>query len=117
MLTALLAGKSIPDAAAAAGCSRRTGYRIAARENFQNALTVARSEMLTSVIDALRSKARDAVDTLAEISADPKPAPQSQARVSASREVLANLFRGIELFDIEIRLRKLESAVGAEVQK
>lgn len=113
LLVWLLEGQSVPDAAKNAGMSRRTGYRTVAKECFQNALKTARGEMLSNVIDALRARAKIAIAVLNEIAEDPKPAPQSQARVSASREILAGLFRGIEIFEIQERLQSLEQIVDA----
>ena len=125
LLAAMLAGKTAAEAGAAVGVPRSSAYRIAAAKNFQGALQNARSQMLESTIDRLRTIARGAVDTLEEVStnaaprseqsADTKPIP-AQARVSAAREALAALFRGIEIWEIERRLAKLES-LSREGQK
>jgi hypothetical protein len=116
LLARLLAGETVTEAAKSAGLSRSAAYRLWRKDDFQAALTAARSELLESTIDRLRTKARDAVDVLAEVSGDAEPPKTAMSRVSASRETLAMMFRGVELHEIELRLKKLE-ALAEEGQK
>jgi hypothetical protein len=113
----MLAGATVSEAAKATGMSRSAAYRASKRESFQNALQASRSELLTSTIDRLRTKARDAANTLAEVSADANPPKTAQARVSAARETLGMMFRGVEIFEIDNRLRRLEGIAAQEPQK
>jgi hypothetical protein len=122
----MLAGQTVTEAGKSAGMSRSAAYRIQQKEAFQNALRLARAELLEVTIDRLRSISRDAVDTLAEIATDTVPARgdksatetetaprvSASARVSAAREALAALFKGIEIWEIERRLAKLEQSAG-----
>ena len=106
LLAALLAGKTIPEAAADIGASVRTCYRIRARESFQARYRAAKDELLAAAVAALHTHSLSFISTLASIAADTKL--RGSERVQASREGIAALYRGIELFDVENRLRKLE---------
>src|ERR1700722_20625128 len=110
LLAAILSGKTMNEAAADADMSRSSAYRIWRTDNFQEALRTARSELLESTIDKLRASARDAATALSEVFGDSTttPAPKAQARVSAARETLAAMFKGIEVYEIEKRLARLE---------
>jgi hypothetical protein len=114
LLGRLLAGATVSEAAKSAGLSRSAAYRLWRKDNFQAALTAARGELLESTIDKLRSKARDAADVLAEVAGNTEPPKTAQARVSAARETLGAMFRGVELHEIEIRLRRLEGVAGEQ---
>lgn len=109
-LVELLQGKSIPDAAAAVGVSRRTGYRIAARESFQAKYRAAKAELLTAATAALHSHSLSFIQTLAEVAKDTK-LPGSY-RVAASREGLSAMFRAVEVLDLAERIAKLEAVAG-----
>ena len=110
LIVELLAGKSVADAAAAIHVSKRTVFRMKARESFQHAYTQAKGELLDGAIAKLHSHASDFISTLHTLATDPKAQPS--ARVQASREGLTALFKGIEIFDIADRLSKLERIAG-----
>jgi hypothetical protein len=110
LLGSLLAGKSITDAAKDAGVSRRTAYRMRDRESFQAKYRAAKNELLGAAIAALHLHSLSFIQTLATIAGDSKV--RGYERVQASREGLAALFKGVELFDFEERLRKLEQIAG-----
>ena len=110
LLAGLLAGKSITDAAKDAGVSRRTAYRMRDRESFQAKYRAAKNELLGAAIAALHLHSLSFIQTLATIAGDSKV--RGYERVQASREGLAALFKGVELFDFEERLRKLEQIAG-----
>jgi hypothetical protein len=110
LIVALLAGETVQAAAAAIGVSKRTVYRMRERESFQRAYSAAKAELLTGGITKLHGCFLDFVTTLHGLAIDPKAQPN--ARVSASREGIAALYRGIEIFDFEERLRKLEQTTG-----
>jgi hypothetical protein len=126
LLSALLSGSTMAEAIKATGLSKSAAYRIRGKQSFQTALQKARSELLESTIDRLRSISRAAVDTLSEIATDaprnvsaPRqrserstpeaPTIPASARVSAAREALAALFKGVETFELERRLAALEA--------
>lgn len=109
-LASLLTGKSVTVAAEDAGVSRRTGYRIYARESFQAKYRAAKDELLGAAVASLHTHSLSFIETLAGIAADTKL--RGSERVQASREGLAALFKGVEIFDFEDRLRKLEAIAG-----
>ena len=74
-----------------------------------SAYSAAKAELLTGGITKLHGCFLDFVTTLHGLAIDPKAQPN--ARVSASREGIAALYRGIEIFDFEERLRKLLSLI------
>jgi hypothetical protein len=110
LLAALLAGKTIPEAATDIGASVRTCYRIRARESFQARYRAAKDELLSAAVAALHTHSLNFIETLASIAADGKL--RGSERVQASREGLAALFKGVEIFEIEQRLQKLEGIAG-----
>ena len=116
LLAELLSGKSVEAAGRAAGISRSAAYRIRDKDVFQKALRAAREELLENIIDMLRASGVDAAKALRDVFSAASLAPQSSARVSAARESLAALFRGIEVWEIESRLAKLE-AIAIETQE
>jgi hypothetical protein len=115
MIVEILSGKSVADAATAAGCSRRTGYRVVASESFQRAYRAAKAELLSGAVASLHRHAMTFIETLHTIATDPKA--QASARVQASREGISGLFKAVEVFDIAERLAKLEAIAGQEQQK
>ena len=90
--------------------SRRTAYRMRDRESFQAKYRAAKNELLGAAIAALHLHSLSFIQTLATIAGDSKV--RGYERVQASREGLAALFKGVELFDFEERLRKLEQIAG-----
>lgn len=106
LLSALLQGFSTAEAAKVAHVSERTAFRWKASEHFQAALSTAKSELLDSAITCLHSHAVAFASTLRKVADDEKC--RGHERVSASREGLSLLFRGLELFSMEARIRKLE---------
>ena len=110
LLAALLSGKGLADAAAAAGVSRRTGLRMRARPEFQTALKAARDEMLGAVVDRLRSNASDFADVLHKTAMD--ATARGSDKVLASRHGLDLMLRAIETQDLAERVTRLESTQG-----
>jgi hypothetical protein len=106
----LLAGRTLAEIRAAVPVSRATLWRIRTRPEFEAAFRKARDELLDRVVDKLRNDALDFETTLHTLATDQKA--RGSDRVAASREGLTALFRGIEIFDFEDRLRKLEAIAG-----
>ena len=112
LLVELLAGHPVGDAAKRAGIPRRTAVRIRKDADFQARYRAARSELLDGAISRMHSGASAAVATLAEIAADSRA--RRHDRVSAARELLAALYRGVETVDFSTRLAALEGIAGGE---
>ena len=110
LLLRLLEGQSVPAAAKSAGVSRRTGYRILAREDFQAALAAAKHEMLSAALGTLRNHASDFIATLHEIAVNPER--KGSERVQAADRGLQALFKASEIYELEGRLQTLEQIVG-----
>jgi hypothetical protein len=108
-MVALLSGKTVMEAAKLAGISRRTAYRMKESEEFQRKYSAAKAELLGGAVAALHSHALKFVEALEKVATDTAARPGE--RVQAGREGLSALFKGVELFDLENRIRKLESAV------
>jgi AraC-like DNA-binding protein len=106
LLVALLAGKTVAEAATDAGCSKRTAYRIVADETFQTAYRGAKAELLTAATAALHTHSLSFIETLAEVAKDTK-LPGSY-RVAASREGLTAMFKAVEILDLAERITALE---------
>jgi hypothetical protein len=117
LLAEMLKGKTIPQAAKSSGMSRSAAYRASRKEEFQEALESGRAELLQSTIDRLRSNANKAADVLNEVASDRKADARWQGRVSAARETLAGLFRGVEVFELDRRLRKVEKLAREAQEK
>ena len=112
LLAGLLAGKSVTDAAADAGVSRRTAYRMRDRDSFQAKYREAKNELLGGAIAALHNHALNLIETLAAIASDQKA--RGSDRVLAGRHGLDLLLRGVETLDFEERLRRLEQVAAGE---
>jgi hypothetical protein len=114
LLSYLLAGKNLREICELERISRGTVWRIRTSPDFERRFAEAKSEMLGAAIAQLHSSATQFVSTLAAVAGDAAARPGE--RVQASREGLAALYRGVELFDVIRRLEKLE-AVAEEGQK
>jgi len=105
-ITALLTSRTLDAAAAACQVSKRTLIRWLQDEGFKREYEQAKDELLESTINALRGNGFEAAAVLRRIAKNPK-APFA-ARVSAARANIETLLRGVELQDLERRLRVLE---------
>jgi hypothetical protein len=106
MILALLEHARVDQAAAAAGVSEATMWRRLRDPNFQEALREARREAFSRAIARLQQAGSAAAATLLRIMCDNK-APGA-TRVRAAVSVLEMAFRGIELEDMQGRIRRLE---------
>lgn len=105
-LDALISCDTITEACEVSGISRSTMFRYQQDPEFSKELKAAKRQLVNRAILRLQQACGDASRTLAEICRD-KDAPTS-AWVSASREILNNSLRAIEVEDIEERLAELE---------
>jgi len=110
VLTLLLAGRTLAEICAATRISRQTVWRIRTRPEFEVAIAAARSELLSGVLHKLQNDASDYADVLHALATNEKA--RGSDRVQAARNGLDLMFRGVELFDIEDRLQKLEAIAG-----
>lgn len=94
-IIALLTEPSQAKAIKKAGITENTAYKYLADAEFKNELMQARKEYMSSVTASLQAKAIDAVNALHDIAID-KEQPAS-SRVSASKAILDNAYKGLEL--------------------
>lgn len=108
ILAALLAERSIPAAAEAAGVSERTVYSRLADDAFRSEYERRRRATLDNACRTLQSALTDAVDVLTSIMQDAENSPQS--RITAARSVLEYGVKLTELTDLAARVAALEAA-------
>lgn len=105
-IAALLAQRSIEDAAKATGLAPRTIWRWLQLPDFQDAYRQARHEAFSQSMARLQQASSAAVSTLLKVMIDPE-AP-SASRVRAAECVLEHTARAFELDDIGVRISQLE---------
>lgn len=105
---ALLAAKTMDEAAQVAGCDPKTLWRWRKEPEFRAALDAARRELFSAAADKLRLGAGEAVAALRRVLADPETAPA--VVVQSAAVILSHCFRAVELADISERLDALEEA-------
>ena len=103
---ALAEGKSLAQAAEAAGITERTGRHWRASPLVQRALQEARGQALKDVTTRAVSRMAPALDVLTMVMADKGMPPG--VRVSAARTILESALRFIETDDILTRLEQVE---------
>ena len=107
-IAALLEHGTQEKAAAAAGISPVTLWRLLRKPAFQRALLEARSAAFAQAIGRLQHASSAAATTLLRVMCD-LTAPAA-SRVRAAQCVLESTARGIALQDLEVRLRELEKS-------
>ena len=105
-ILAMLQHATREEAAQAAGINPATLYRWQKDPRFQQALLEARREVFGQAMGRLQQAAKVAVDTLIGIMTDPEAA--ASGRVQASKCVLDQSRKSLELDDMKIRLAELE---------
>jgi hypothetical protein len=110
IIAAMLTSRSDVEAAALAGISRSSLWRIKQDPEFTALYQAAKDAQLQSAIDSLRGNANAFVDVLVEVSGDTKQ--NGSARVRASEVGLNSLARFVEMEDILRRIAKIESQAG-----
>lgn len=110
-IAALLAHRSLEDAARAVGISTKTLLRWLKEPQFDAEYRKARRAAFSQSVARLQQASSAAVSTLLKIMVDPN-APAS-TRVRAADSVLDHGAKAIEIEDIEARVSELERAAGA----
>ncbi|MBC9826435.1 hypothetical protein [Carnobacterium inhibens] len=108
-LSELLLNGSIEKAASNAEISKTTAYRYLDDEEFNKLYKEKRKQLLDEVIGQLTTAATKAVKTLEDV-LDDELAPPT-AKVSASRAILDNMFKGFSIVEIEERLTAIEKNI------
>ena len=108
ILAALIAKRSIPEAAKAAGVSERTVYSRLADDDFRAEYEARQRCTLDHACKALQGALTDAVDVLTSIMKNAETSPQS--RITAARSVLEYGVKLTELTDLAARVEALEEA-------
>jgi hypothetical protein len=104
LLTALAAGKSVKDAALAAGIGERTARRRLAEPDFARRVAEARAGMLSQALGRLADGMSEAADTLRYL----LNARGETVRLSAARSILELGPRLRDAVELELRIAALE---------
>jgi len=106
-ITALLAAKSIPQAALDAGVSERTLYRWLQVPAFRDALVQAEGQVIGAVTRRLVGYADHALTVMVTVMADKTNSPATRLR--AAQAILDSMLRLRELRNLEDRISALEA--------
>jgi len=112
ILQALLAHRTIREAAAAAGVSERVIYDYLSDPDFEARYKATRDDVIRGVANHLRERMNEAVDTIGDIMRDAENRPND--RLAAAKAVLDFGGKYIEVNDILERIAKLEGSVDGE---
>ena len=107
ILSALIATRSVPEAAAASGVSERTIYSRLADEGFRAEYEARQRGTLDHACKALQMALTDAVEVLTSIMLDASASPGS--RTTAARSVMDYGYKFTELTDLAARVAALEA--------
>jgi hypothetical protein len=110
LLNALAAGRSVLQAAQAAGLSERTVYRRLASPAFQRRLAALRDELITAALGELVCCASQAVSKLRAL----LEARDERVQLQAARALLDQALRLREAVALEQRLAALERQAERE---
>ena len=110
VIVALLSCRTIKEAAVRSEVCERSILRWMTEKEFKEAYAQAKSELLETAINKLRTAALDAGSRLHAVVLDSN-APAATA-VTAAGRVYELLFRGIQVEDLDRRLSELEKKIG-----
>jgi ribosomal protein S11 len=111
-IAALMAGRTIKQAAQECSIGYRTLKTWLASEWFQAEYRAARQRLLDSTINQLRSIGSEGVAGLHDVVTN--TSHPAAARVSAARAILEVLLKAVEVQDVTTRLQHLEDVVKAD---
>ena len=106
ILSALVATRTVAEAAQACGFSERTIYSRLADDDFRAEYDKRRHQTLDNACKALQMALTDAVDVLTEIMKGAEASPAN--RLTAGRSVLEYSVKLTELTDLAARVKALE---------
>ena len=107
VIVALLANPTMKDAAAQAGVSESTVWRLMQREDFQRRYREAQEKAFDGALGTLQGAATQAVGTLQKNLTCGVPA----AEVQAAKALLDFTLKAREQFDYAARIRQLEATL------
>ncbi|MGX7395428.1 hypothetical protein [Carnobacterium mobile] len=110
-IIALMSKATTEEAIEEAGINRNTAYKYLRDPDFSNEYRRIRRETMQQVTSKLQNASFIAVETLLDVMAD-KELSTSSSRVQASRAVLENAYKGLELDDLQQRIEQLEERLG-----
>jgi len=108
LIVALLQQPGLEKAAAAAGISTVTAWRITKTEEFKDEYRQARREAFSQALGRLQQAAGAATSTLMKVMLD-STAPAG-SRVRAADCVLEHAANALEIEDVQVRLARLEQS-------
>src|SRR5437016_2391452 len=111
LILALMQQPGIEKAAAAAGISTVTAWRVSKTPEFQEEYRRARKEAFSQAVARMQQASGAAVTTLLKVMVDQNAPPAS--RVRAADCVLDRATKAIELDDVEARLSEVERSIDA----
>ncbi len=109
-IMALMATNTTEEAYKQAGIAQSTAYNYLNDPVFKEEYRRIRRETMQHVTSQLQKSALMAVKTLNQVMADEEST--SSSRVQASKVILENAYRGIELEDLQQRLEQLEGLLN-----
>ena len=104
LLLTLAAGRTVKDAAAAAGIAEKTAHRRLEDPRFCERVTRLRAEMIDRAAGVLADASSEAAQCLRQL----LKAKSETVRLGAARALLELAFKSRELLDYEERLQQLE---------
>ena len=110
VLRAVLSEPTVEKAARAAKVSYATARRYLKRPHFRQALAALRAQYLELALSRLQAGTGEAVSALLGVLRDPESRPSD--RIAASREILNQSLRAMEMLDLQEHLEALETHFG-----
>lgn len=111
LIIALMSKSTTEEAIEEAGINRSTAFKYLRDPFFSSEYRRIRRETMQQVTSKLQQASIIAVETLLDVMAD-KELSTSSSRVQASRTVLENAYKGIEMDDLQQRIEQLEERLG-----
>lgn len=106
-IISLMSKPTTEEAIQEAGINRNTAYKYLRDPTFSEEYRRIRRETMQQVTSKLQKASVLAVETLLDVMTD-KELSTPSSRVQASRTVLENAYKGIELDDLQQRIEQLE---------
>ena len=110
-IISLMSKMTTAEAIEDAGINKSTAYKYLHDPDFSNEYRRIRRETMQQITSKLQNASSIAVETLLDVMTD-KELSTSSSRVQASRTVLENAYKGIEMDDLQQRIEQLEERLG-----